>query len=135
MLEGYSNNVAVDSMTAIPFNNVTIEKGCTARLSAPSSIELNKKGVYMVSVDAAAIPSTAGNVSIQLSKDGVLQSQAQSVTSGVATSASNLSFLTLVQVKEDNSCSCCSSPTNIRVINTGVPSTYEIANVVVTKVC
>lgn len=135
MLEGYSTNIEVATDASIPFNNVTIEKGCTAKLNAPASISLNKSGIYMVTVDAAGIPSTAGIMSIQLSKDGVLQPQAQSSVTGATTDVDNMSFTTLVQVKQDNTCSCCSSPTVIRVVNTGVPATYNIANICVTKIC
>ena len=135
MLEGYSTNITVATDTAIPFNNVTIEKGVTAKLAAPATIELNKAGVYMVSVDAAGTATTAGDVSIQLSKDGILQPQAQSISTGTTTGVESLSFTTLVQVSQNNTCSCCTSPTIIRVINTGVPTTYNIANIVVTKVC
>ncbi|HAH17800.1 MAG TPA: hypothetical protein DCL29_02140 [Eubacterium sp.] len=135
MLQGYSENINVATNATIPFNNVSIEKGCTARLDAPGSIQLNKSGVYMVSVDAAGTPTAAGVMSIQLSKDGVLQPQAQSAVTGATTDIDNMSFLSLVQVKQDNTCNCCSSPTFIRVINTGVPVDYVITNIVVTKVC
>lgn len=135
MLEAYSTNVTVASDSSIPFNNVTIEKGCTAVLSAASSIQLNKAGIYMISVDAAGVPSEAGIMSIQLSKDGILQPQAQSAVTGETTDTSNMSFVTLVQVKENNTCSCCTSPTVCRVVNTGVAATYNIVNIVVTKLC
>lgn len=135
MLQGYSTNIDVATNAAIPFNNVKIEKGCTSNLDAPSTITLNKKGVYMVSVDGAATPSAAGVMSIQLSKDGVLQPQAQSAVTGATTDIDNMSFMTLVQVDRDNSCNCCSSPVVIQVINTGVPSNYTIANICVTKIC
>ena len=135
MLEAYSNNVAVATNSAIPFNNVTIQKGCTAKIESSATIALNKSGIYMVTVDAAAIPTSAGVMSIQLSKDGVLQPQAQSAVTGATTDVDNMSFTTLVQVKEDNNCRCCTSPTTVRVVNTGVPATYNIANVCVTKIC
>lgn len=135
MLQGYSENIEVASQTAIPFNSVSVEKGCTSKLESPTTIELNKKGIYMISVDAAATPTAAGIMSIQLSKDGLLLPQAQSSVTGATTDVDNLSFLTLVQVNRDNSCDCCSSPTLVRVINTGVPATYDIANIVVTKIC
>lgn len=124
MLEAYSTNVAVAANAAIPFNNVTLEKGCTAKLSAPASIELNKCGVYMVAVDAVADAATT----TQLYKDGVAQPQAQSTGTAV-------SFVTLVQVNRNNSdCNCCSSPVNLKVLtNTAV--TFTNANIVVTKVC
>lgn len=135
MLEAYSTNIAVATNSAIPFNNVTIEKGCTAKIESSATITLNKAGVYMIEVDAAGIPTSAGVMSIQLSKDGILQPQAQSAVTGATTDVDNMSFTTLIQVKEDNTCSCCTSPTIVRVVNTGVPATYNIANICVTKIC
>lgn len=135
MLEAYSTNLAVATGSAITFNNVSIQKGCTTELDSPGTIQLNKRGVYMVSVDAAGIPTSAGVMSIQLSKDGVLQPQAQSSVTGTTTNVDNMAFTTLVQVKEDNTCSCCTTPTLIRVVNTGVPATYNITNICVTKIC
>lgn len=135
MLQGYSTNVTVDTNTAIPFNNITIEKGCSAVSDAPSTIKLNKRGIYMIAVNGAGTPTAAGVMSIQLSKDGVLQAQGQSAVTGATTDIDNMSFTTLVQVKEDNTCNCCSGPTILSVINTGVPTAYNIANIVVTKIC
>ena len=122
MLEAYSVNVAVGANANIPFNSTTIQKGCTAVKTSADTINLNKCGVYMVAVDA----STATSTTIQLVKDGVLQPQAQST--GLSPS-----FITLVQVSENNSCCPCSSPTVIQVRNT-VAGTFTDANIVVTKV-
>ena len=36
MLEAYSLNVTVPADSAVPFNNVTIRKGCTAELNGVS---------------------------------------------------------------------------------------------------
>lgn len=123
MLEAYSTNVTVTANSAIPFNAVSVEKGNTAVLTSPTTIELNKCGVYMVSVDVSA---AAANT-IQLSKDGVLQPQAQST-------GTSPSFVTLVQVDRNNTCCACSSPTVLRVIAT-TAGTLTDANIVVTKVC
>lgn len=123
MLESYSLNVAVAANTAIPFNNDSITKGCTAIHSAPSTIELNKCGVYMVSFDGVAGTSTT----VQLYKDGVAQPQAQST-------GTTLSFVTLVQVNHNNNNCCCTSPVTLRAINT-TAATFTNANIVVTKIC
>ena len=48
MIEVFSNNITVDANAVIPFNNISIKKGCTAVLSAPSTIQINKRGVYML---------------------------------------------------------------------------------------
>ena len=123
MLEAYSVNVDVAANTAIPFNAASVEKGCTARLTSPTTIELNKCGVYMVSCNGSAAASTT----IQLSKDGVLQPQAQST--GITPS-----FVTLVQVAKNNTCCACSSPVILSVVNT-TEATFTDVNVVITKVC
>lgn len=122
MLQAYSLNVTAAANSAIPFNNVTIEKGTTAILSAPGTINLNKAGVYMVSADA----SSATAATIQLSRDGVLQPQATSP-----------SFTTLVQVSRNNcNCNCITSPVVIRLVNpTAAAETFTDANIVVTKIC
>ena len=78
----------------------------------------------MVSVDASA--ETAAT--IELSKNGLLQPQAQST-------GTSLGFVTLVQVPTNNTYCCCSSPTVIQVMNTGAEATFTNVNVVVTKVC
>lgn len=123
MLEAYSTNVAVAANAAIPFNNVTIQKGETAVLSGSQTIELNKCGVYMVAFDGVAAAATT----ITMTKDGVAQPQAQ-------TTGTSLGFQTLVQVPKNNSCCCFSSPTLIQLI-VDTAATLTNANVVVTKIC
>ena len=123
MLEAYSINITVGSTEPIPFNNVTLKKGCTAELQGTSTIVLNKCGVYMVSFDA----SSAAATSTQLYKNGVAQPQAQSTDSSLA-------FTTLVQVPTNNSCCPCASPTTLQVVNTDdADATFTNANIVVTK--
>ena len=122
MLEVYSTDVDVAANAVIPFQNVSLKKGCTAELSGTGTIKLNKCGVYMVECDASAEASTT----IQLYKDGVAQPQAQS-TGGTP------AFTTLVQVPENNSCCPCASGVSLQIINeTAV--TFTDVNVVVTKI-
>ena len=123
MLEAYSLNVDVAANTAIPFKNVTLDKGCSAKLSGDSTIQLNECGVYEVSVDV----SSEAAVTIQLFKNGVAQPQAQSTGASAA-------FKTLVQVPHNNNCCPCSSPTIIQVLNTGTAqATLTNANITVLK--
>lgn len=125
MLQAYSLNVTVPANTSVPFNNVTLEKGCTANLQSVNTIQLNKCGVYYVNVDA----SSATASTIQLFKDGVALPQAQSTGT-----ASN--FTCLVQVDKNNSCCACSSPVTLQVKNpTTASETFTDVNVVVTKLC
>ena len=137
MLETYSQNITVLQNTAIPFNSTSIRKGCTAVKTDVNTIELNKSGIYMVSFDAVASSTdTTGNIVVQLTKNGILQPQALTATTSTsATDVQSMSFVTLVQVNEDNSCNCCDSPVILKFLNTGIGATYVQANVVVTKIC
>lgn len=124
MVEAYSLNIDVADDTAIPFNSTTIQKGCTVTHPSPDTFNLNKCGVYMVSADT----SSEAETTIQLYKNGVAQPQAQS------TGGSHQSFSTLVQVRDNNSCCPCTSPTVIQVLNTGAAATFTTANITITKV-
>ena len=137
MLETYSQNITVLQNTAIPFNSTSIRKGCTAVKTDVNTIELNKSGIYMVSFDAVASTSTtSGNIVVQMSKNGTLEPQAITATTSTGTTdIESLSFVTLVQVSEDNSCNCCDSPVILKFLNTGIGAIYVQANVVVTKIC
>ena len=122
MLEVYSLNVDVTADSAVPFQN-TFQKGHTSELSGTNTIKLNKCGVYMVSIDASAEASTT----LQLYKDGIAQPQAQNTDL-------NPSFVTLVQVPENNSCCPCSSATSLQIINS-TATTLNSVNCCVTKIC
>lgn len=123
MLQAYSTDIAIAANAAVPFNNLILEKGCTAKLSSPSIIQLNKCGVYMVSVDSSAEAAT----NLQLYKDGIAQPQAQST-------GLNPSFVTLVQVDHNNSRCCCDISTNLQVISDAA-ATLTNVNIVITKIC
>jgi len=124
MLQAYSLNITVPTNSAIAFNNVILQKGCTTTISGDATIQLNKCGVYMVECDC----SSATASTIQLFKNGVALPQAQST-------GTSPNFLALVQVSEDNTRCPCSSATNLQVKNVGASSaTFTDANVVITKV-
>jgi hypothetical protein len=139
MIQVYSTNIDVPVQSAIPLNNVTIRKGCTAVNSGPTSISLNKRGVYMVHMDAFAEAAAAGPITIQLRKDGVLLPQAISSVTGAVGEIDTLHFETPIQVQDDNTNCYCTAPTVIEFIN--APGADDVAvtglhiNAVVTKLC
>lgn len=135
MIELYSTNIAVTQNSPIPMNNVSIVKGNTAIHTAPATIQLNKKGIYSITCNAVTTPADAGVVGIQLAKDNILEPGAVSQITAAANSTYPLSFACLVQVKEDNTCCCSTSPTLLQVINTGIDTTYTNFNIIVTKLC
>lgn len=135
MLQVYSSNLTVAAETALPFNNVTVDKGCAETLSAPASIQLNQRGVYLVEVDGFATPAAATLVSLQLYVNGVAYPQAISSFTGVAATADTFGFKTFVQVAENNcQCNCVSSPTVLQVMNGDTDLTNAHINMVVTKI-
>lgn len=136
MLQCYSSNLSVAENTAFPFNNVVVDKGCAETLSAPATIQLNKRGVYLVEVDGYGTPAAATLVSAQLYVNGVARPEAISSFTGVASSADTFSFKTLVQVAENNCpCNCTTSPTVLQVLNGITALTDAHINMVVTKIC
>jgi hypothetical protein len=137
MLQVYSLNVPVAGGASIPLNNRFVWKGKTSTLSATSTIQLNKCGVYMVFCNGSVTPAAAGEVGIQMYKNGVAQPQAQSTVTGAADTTAALSFMTFVQVTENNTCCCCTSPTVLQFNSTGAADTtsdFDI-NICVTKIC
>ena len=136
MLQAYSSDLTVAANATFPFNNVTLDKGCGETLSAPASIQLNKRGVYLVEVDGFATPADATLVTAQLYVNGIAQPQAISSFTGVAATANTFGFKTFVQVAENNcQCNCFSSPTVLQVINGITVLTDTHINIVVTKIC
>ena len=136
MLQAYSSDLTVAANAAFPFNNVTIDKGCGETLSAPASIQLNKRGVYLVEMDGFATGSAAGTNTIQLNVNGVAYPQAIASFTTAAATVADFGFKTFVQVANNNcQCNCLSSPTVLQFVNGEQPLTDAHINVVVTKIC
>lgn len=136
MLNAYSKNQTLVQNGIIPFNSVSLLKGKTAVLNGVSTIDLNCRGVYCLTLDISGTPSDAGEVTISMTKNGVTQPQAViDIPLVVATASVTGSISTLVQVSENNSACCCSSATSIQFVNTGVGLTNANFTVTVTKLC
>lgn len=130
MLQIYSTNVTVPAGSAYPLNTVALQKGNTVVPSGAASIQLNKCGIYMVSCDAYTDP--AAEINVQMYKNGIAQPMAISAseTAGVA------GFTALVQVSENNTNCCCTSPTVLQFVNNDTEAVAGAhINVCVTKVC
>ena len=137
MLQVYSDNLTVAANQAFPFNNVFVDKGCGEALSAPATIQLNKRGIYLVEVDGFATPDAVADIGVQLYVNNVAQPQAISTQSTSAvTDVRAFGFKTLVRVLENNcNCNCFTSPTILQVLNIGTDISDAHINVCVTKLC
>ena len=105
MIQIYSTNINFAENSAIPFENIVLDKGCAEKLSAPATIELEQRGVYLVKVDGFGTGSEAGTDTVQLYVNGVAQAQAQSQFTTTTAGISNFGFNCLVQVAQNN-CNC-----------------------------
>ena len=135
MLQVYTLAQSLVDQQPVSFTNRVLIKGCTASLGAPATIDLNKTGVYVVSCNATLTGGdTAGDGTLQLYKNGVAQPFAKSSATLATGDLASVGFETLVQVQENNTCCCITSPTSLQVIYDGVDATGDV-NLVVTKLC
>lgn len=137
MLQIYSANIEVAANSPIPFNNVAISKGCNEKFVGPATIQLNKRGVYLIEVDGFALGDTAGEtVTVQLYVNGVaLQQAISSATATAVTTVCPVSFKTFVQVTENNcNCNCLTSPTIVQLFTGDTAISDAHMNMVITKI-
>ena len=132
MIQTYSNNVDASANSSIPLKNLTILKGISTTKEG-DTILLNKCGVYKVEVDGSVTVPSGGSVTIQLEVNNVLQSDAFSTVTAVASQVIPFNFDKLLQVPFSNTPSPCASPTSVKIVS-NVAATYNNVNVIVTKI-
>lgn len=135
MLQLYSDGIAVAAGAAIPLNNVSYAKGCSAVLSGPATISLNRKGVYLIEVDAYGEIAAAGDFGVQIVVNGVPRLDAINEETGAVGSLTSVSTKAIVIV-QNNDCRCnaLTAPTNVQIINpSAVGSTNAHYNVIVSQ--
>lgn len=138
MIQAYSNNITVGTAQAVPFNVVSLVKGRSVEQTNITEFTFNKRGIYLVSVDATGnTAGTSGNIVLQLLKNGISRPEGFTSTASTAVAdVESLSFETLVQVEDDNNLCCCSkAPTAIQIQNAGVAAQFGHINIVITKLC
>lgn len=136
MLQISSTNITFDASTAIPFENVILNKGRAEKLTAPATIALEQRGVYLIKVDGYGTGVATGDGLIQLYINNIPQQQAQSQFATDVGEISNFNFSTLVQVSQNNcNCNCYSAPTICQILNGEQQLTDAHINVIVTKLC
>lgn len=136
MLQAYSSNLAVEANTPYAFNNVYLDKGCGESLTAPGTIQLNRRGVYLVEMDGFATPDAAAEVSVQLYVNNVAQPQAiSSFVPAAVTDTRTFGFKTFVRVLENNcNCNCLTSPTTLQFMNGTTAVSDAHINVVISQI-
>lgn len=137
MLQLYSDGLTVAAGAAIPLNNITYAKGASATHNAPATISLNKRGVYLIQVDAYGSVADAGEFGVQIVVNGVPRLDAineATVAVGDLASVKTQCLVTVAQT--DCPCNCVSAPTIVQIVNpSDVDATQGHYNVIVTKLC
>lgn len=134
MIEAYSQNIAVNANSFIPFENVKIDKGCFENIRN-ASILFNRCGVYRITVSGTIEATEAGDVVLELVKDGAAQLDTTTQATVAATGFYPVSFTTFLQVNKNNSDCCCSSPTTIGIRNSGIATSFANIKIDVDKIC
>nr|DAJ99928.1 MAG TPA: BclA protein [Caudoviricetes sp.] len=118
----------------INFSNA-YNTGCSIRF-VPGSTQVNIKtpGLYYVTFNGYGAESeTAGNITVQMSRNGVLVPGAiASANSSAVTGLESLSFSTIVRVSP--SCSCVDNNTTLTFVNTGVNTTFANTAITIVRV-
>lgn len=125
MLEVYSNNVTIAEGGFVPFDDIKVFKGPVASFTG-NVINLNRRGVYRISVDATAAMTTAGIAGLQLYKDGVEDTSAQTESSVGANGTAAMGFTTYIQVEDDATPLPGSSPVKLQLATTGGDAVWHV---------
>ena len=127
-----TQNLAIDETFTFTTNRV--RTGCAVS-HTPGAAEfvLHRPGYYYVAFNGTgATAGVAGDVTVTLLSDGTAVPGAEaSGYSGAAAESVGLSFSTIIKVLP--SCGCVDNATTLTVQNTGVASTFETSNLVITK--
>ena len=138
MIQLYSDGLTVAAGATIPLNNIVYFKGSSATHSAPATVELNQRGVYLIKVDSYGAPTGEGEFGVQVAVNGIPRVDA--INQMTVTEAGNIgtaSTQCLVTVAQsDCPCNCTAAPTTVSLINpTAVDANDAHYNVIVAKLC
>ena len=137
MLQLYSDGLTVAAGAAYPLNNSAYSKGCSAIHNAPATISLEKRGIYLVTIDAYGTVADAGDMGVQLEVNGTPRADAISLATTAVGDIASVHTHAIVAVAQNN-CpnNCTSAPTTLQVINpSDVGLTDAHINVSVSKLC
>ena len=123
---------SVEVNLPVAFNN-SQKTGCSIELETPNIIELCNPGLYLVEFNGSAATSgTAGDITVQLQRNGVNVPGALATnTSSATTDIESLSFSTIIDVLP--SCCAVNNQTNLAVINSGVAATFANVTINIVK--
>lgn len=115
-----SQAVAVDSVFDFP--NVT-RTGSSIVSNGSGSFTLDNAGLYLIIASVSGAGAAAGNLSIQINRNGVLiPGTVQVANSTAVTDIVNLTTSTIVDIPR--SCACINNDAVITIVNSGIAGTF-----------
>ena len=119
----------------LDFDTNRILTGCTVKhVDGTPAFTLTKPGYYYITFNGTVTNAAAGIVTVELLNGGVAVPGAEaSVTTAATTDERSFSFTTIVRVLP--SCCAIDNTTTLTVANTGIATTYSVANINITKLC
>ena len=127
-----SQAVAADG--TLYFDTTRVLTGCTVKhADGTPTFTLIKPGYYFVTFDGVITGTTAGIVTVELLNGADAVPAALASTTVAANDVATLNFATIVRVLP--SCPSIDNTTKLSVANTGVATTFTIANINITKLC
>ena len=115
-----SQAVVVDSVFNFP--NVT-RTGSSIVSNGSGSFTLDNAGLYLIIASVSGAGAAAGNLSIQINRNGVLiPGTVQVANSTAVTDIVNLTTATIVDIPR--SCACINNDAVITIVNSGIAGTF-----------
>lgn len=113
------------------FPNVT-KTGISVISNGAGSFTLTNPGLYLIIANVSGSGDAAGNIAIQLNKNGALIPGTVQVANCTATTdIEQLSTSYIVDVPR--SCSCIDNAATITLVNSGIAATYTNGNIQIIK--
>lgn len=104
------------------FPNVT-KTGISVISNGSGSFTLDNAGLYLIIASVSGAGAAAGNLSIQINRNGVLiPGTVQVANSTAATDIVNLTTSTIVDIP--HSCACINNDAVITIVNSGIAGTF-----------
>lgn len=129
-----SVTVAAQAVVAdgyLDFATNSILDGCSiSHVAGSNTVSLLKRGLYQVSVNADIEPTAAGDIAVQLVRNGVAIPGSIATVTGAAATTYNVAFTALVKVLP--SCCVIDNTANLQVQVTAA-GTVTNAHIVVVK--
>lgn len=128
-------NDAIQNLAAtngvFQFTDILTDTGCSIDFLSPSTVKLEKSGVYLVLFNTNLnTGTTAGVINTVMNING---QPVQTVSTIATATASNRTILLQKIVTVPKSCDCVNNTKRITFANTGIAASYNFTDLIIVK--